>query len=200
MKNWILRILNKIQSFFSNTEKKETPAVNPNLGTVSPFASSQQHIGKSLDNLTKYLPQEDRFQGALCYETVTPYNCVGYNCPVCGSREIFSMVEKYEQLALKVDNYRSDCRTLKNIGWDVKLDETFLCSKCRKEDQPENFFLEITIDGKTTRTEMKPNDLNILLTFAWKKTSWTDFVNTQSVLKNSHRRLRTLLGMEIEEK
>jgi len=87
----------------------------------------------------------------------------------------------------------------RRYDWDVKLDESFLCWKCRKPDQAQDFFLEVTIDGKTTRSRLRDGDLKMLYAFAEGKLVWEESDQHRTMvypLQPELLRLCELLGVD----
>ena len=58
----------------------------------------------------------------------------------------------------------------------------------------------VTIDGKTTRTVLKPYDLEKLVAFAKKKLKWEAARGKEYPLKDALPRIRELLGVANEKK
>jgi len=160
-------------------------------------AATQQEIEQLLNKLAK-TPVRNQARGAYCYAPMSPPpNRITYVCPVCGTKTLY--VRKKENSSVEnLHTYRERCETLRKLGWEVKLDESFLCSKCRDPRQEQYFFIEVTIDGKTTRTKMYGYDLNMLVAFAEKKLYWQDY-GPEKPLKPELPRLRKLLGVSEKE-
>jgi len=136
-----------------------------------------------------------------CYVVMGPPERLEYVCPICGEKTLHARGDgDYDKriaavFGLSGNGYRKQCERLRVLGWKVKLDESFLCAKCRNPEQPEDFFLEITIDKKVTRTRMKDGDLDTLVALAEKKRG---FLVMRS-FKEELPRLRELLGVSEKE-
>ena len=164
-------------------------------------AATRQEVDRLLDKIAKSPPPENLSFGAMCYATIGPPMREEYVCPVCGTKTLYTSKEErkgfYE--IVHVFSYREQCETLRKLGWDVKLDESFLCSKCRKPEQSKDFFIVVTIDGKTTRTKMQRDDLTKLIAFAKKERVWKTRQDMEIPLKKELPRIRELLGMPATE-
>ena len=166
-------------------------------------AATRQEVDKLLDKLSKRPIPKNLSLGASCYVTAVTPERQEYVCPVCGTKTFYSREEEHSRQSHYViynllRKYRKDCEELRNLNWDVTLDETFLCSKCSKPDQPQEFILSVTIDGKTARTKMESNDLQKLIAFAKKRLTWKNDQDDEFPLKKELPRIRKLLGIPAE--
>ena len=169
-------------------------------------AATRQEVEALLDKIAQSPVPKNLSDGASCYSRVFPPERIEYVCPVCETKTLYkweeSKIHTIETSVLihyELSFYRKQCETLRKLGWEVKLDESFLCSKCRKPDRPEELFLEVTIDGKTTRTKLEDYDLNKLIAFAEKKLVWGNDTGGTEPLKDALPRIRELLGMPEEK-
>jgi len=161
---------------------------------------------RDLDDAYKNAHKNMLAMTASCYWGGPQVVRAEYNCPVCSEKTIHSTRERVsgdvkdaKEIEFPFLKYRRQCEELRSLDWDVTLDSTFLCSKCRKPNQPEEFFIEVTIDGKTTRTKMDENDLGRLIAFARKDEIWTGKYGEGKPIKNSLPRIHKLLGVSEEK-
>jgi len=159
-------------------------------------AATQREVDRLLAKLAKTPAPGILAIGADCYMMALPPERTEYVCPECGTKTLYSQSEQnaYCGALYSEKEYNAQCKKLRSLGWNVKLDSTFLCSKCRKPDQPKQFFIEVTIDKKTTRTKIQGDDLPKLIAFAEGKTVWSGRFETGTYLKYELPRLRELLG------
>ena len=171
-------------------------------------AATQRDVEKRLAKIAKTQVPETRTYFANCYYMGIPTVRGEYVCPACGTKTLYAVSDfdkrNYSAPTWHVVKHRYRCKALREMGWDVMLDESFLCSKCRKPSQPKEFFIEVTIDGKTTRSKIEPHDLTKLLAFACKELIWREMIErtqecTVHPLKPELLRLCELLGVSEEE-
>ena len=168
-------------------------------------AATQQEVERLLAKIAKSPAPKNLLPGACCYEPAGVTDRMEYVCPVCGTKTLYhlsseeSLWKRQSLVDSELNSYRKHCATLRKLGWKVKLDETFLCSKCRKAEQPEELFLEVTIDGKTTRSKLEYGDLEKLVAFAEKKLVWPTNYGATMPLKDELPRIRELLGIPEEK-
>ena len=128
-----------------------------------------------------------------------------YVCPVCGTKTLYVREGDHSWrhwfvIHSALSKYRKHCEELRELGWDVTLDESFLCSKCRKPKEPQDLVLVVTIDKKATRTQYESDDLEKLVAFAKKKRTWKTAQDRERPLKDELPRLRKLLGVSESER
>ena len=179
---------------------------------------------KKLDSLLKQLAQKpvpnNLSPGAMCYMVDMPPERIEYVCPVCNSKTIIAEKQRWLFIGNRLGTYRRQMRQLKTIrlgatldkrstrrqiqqikarGLDATLDERSLCETCRAKMKPSpeigDFFIEVTIGGKTTRTKIEDDDFPILIAFLKKKDRWEAGNGSELPLKDELPRIRQLLGM-----
>jgi hypothetical protein len=79
---------------------------------------------------------------------------------------------------------------------DAKLDESYLCSKCKKEGESA-LFLEVTINKRVVRNALVDvNDLRKLIAFVQGNLVWKGEQDREFPLKPELPRIRQLLGVK----
>jgi DNA-directed RNA polymerase subunit RPC12/RpoP len=164
-------------------------------------AATKPDIDKLLKRLAdKPVPTELNL-GAMCYKMAMPPDRAEYVCTACGAKTIHSTKENllsggWDSPALSVKYYRTYIEELKKLGLDAKLDESFLCSKCKKEGQS-SLFLEVTIKNRVVRSALVDiNDLSKLIAFVQGNLVWKGERDEDFPLKPELPRIRQLLGIE----
>jgi len=166
-------------------------------------AATRQEVDALLAKIAKTPAPTNLMPGASCYKEAMPPKRAEYVCPDCGKKTLYTDDENqwtpWHLIHRELAKHRRNRDTLRDLGWDVKLDETALCAKCRKSGKSRDLFIEITIDGKTTRTELKNHDLDQLLAFAEKRLVWRGTYGEEHPLKPELPRIRELLGTPEEK-
>jgi len=122
---------------------------------------------------------------------------IKYICIECGTKTLYAFEKENataNYIVSNINNYRNHCETLRKLGWDVKLDESSLCSKCRKYEHSDELFLNVSIDNKTINSQLLSYDLDILVAFAEKKLYWKN-ISGDHPLNDEISRICTLLGI-----
>ena len=88
-------------------------------------------------------------------------------------------------------------KRIKELGLDAALDETDLCSQCRKDKTTDtvNLFLIVWVGEQTTRTSIDDSDLRKITAFLEKKDVWTSSNEGTHPLKPELPRIRKILGI-----
>lgn len=137
----------------------------------------------------------DFVMGAMCYSPVALPDRVEYICPVCGERTYFGQYEgSFVQWELPA--MRRIVSGMEDNGFfEAVLEETF-CSHCAEgEPVGEARLLVIYAEGDTVRTPVCLNDLQMIDGLLRGELSYTQSNDSQSPLKSSLNRLRTILGV-----
>ncbi len=178
------------------TGNESTSTSDPQLRGVQ--AASKPDIDKLLKRLAeKPIPTKLSF-GAMCYDMAMPPERAEYVCAVCGTKTIHSTKEtaRWDNPALSVQNYRATLEQLRKLGLDAKLDESFLCSKCKKGGVSA-LVLEVTINKRVVRNALVDvNDLRKLIAFVQGNLVWKGEQDREFPLKPELPRIRQLLGIE----
>jgi len=137
----------------------------------------------------------------MCYIGGASPNRTEYVCPVCGTKTLYTKEDEKkffskDPMVVNIGTYRWQCNMLRELGWDVNLDESLLRSVCCKPEERKRLFLEITLDGKTTRSELRNGDLTMLLAFAENKLAWMSNDQLELPLQPELLRLCELLGVD----
>jgi hypothetical protein len=132
---------------------------------------------------------------AMCYEMAMPPQRAEYVCPTCGAKTLHNKASTAQDATWTVESFRASTKKLVELGLTAKLDETFLCSACRKKDVPDKFFLEVTMDGKVIRNSVQGKDFALLESFLSGKRAWEGDYGKESPLKGELPRIRLLLGV-----
>jgi hypothetical protein len=178
-----------------------TGTEDPTLANSLPagqVASKKIDVDRLLKRLAeKPVPQELKM-GAMCYEMASSPQRAEYVCPACGNKTIYALNQLtggWEAPALSVTYYRKDVEQLNKLGLVSKLDETFLCSACKKEGVS-GLFLEVTVKGRAVRTALQgQGDLRILIAFVQGDLVWKDTQDEEHPLKSELPRIKQLLGV-----
>ena len=190
-------------SCFASREKKTgidtrgTSFENPKTNDV-PTKAQTPDIEKLLAKVAATPPPAGLSMGASCYRMCVPPEREEYICMVCGTKTIHSLNKSdgWDNPALSVKYYRTYIEELIKLGLDAKLDESFLCSKCKKEGQS-SLFLEVTIKNRVVRSALVDiNDLSKLIAFVQGNLVWKGERDEEFPLKPELPRIRQLLGIE----
>lgn len=131
---------------------------------------------------------------AMCYKMAAPPQRAEYVCPTCGAKTLHK-ANTAKDATWTLESFRASTKKLVELGLTAKLDETFLCSACRKKDGPDKFFLEVTMDGKVTRSSIQWKDFALLASFLSGKKVWQGDFGKEFPLKGELPRVRQLLGV-----
>lgn len=156
-----------------------------------------------IDNLLKRVADkpapENLNPGAMCYAMMAPPERAEYVCPSCGTKTIHAMnqLERgWGAPALAVKQYRGYIEQLNKLGLVSKLDETYLCSACKKEGVS-GLFLDVTAKGRVVRTALQGDeDLRKLIAFVQGDLVWKGDRGSELPLKPELPRIRQLLGIK----
>jgi DNA-directed RNA polymerase subunit RPC12/RpoP len=199
--------------------KKELLLAAMGLATVTPgcvktgvqgeVATDPQPTGVTastkvdIDNLLKRVAEKPAPKnlnpGAMCYSMMAPPDRAEYVCPSCGTKTIHALNQlerSWDAPALSVKHYRGYIEQLNKLGLVSKLDETYLCSACKKEGVS-GLFLEVTVKGRIVRTALKSDhDLKKLVAFVQGDLVWKGDQGSELPLKPELPRIRQLLGVK----
>lgn len=161
-------------------------------------ASKKVDVDRLLKRLAeKPVPTKLSF-GAMCYDMAVPPERAEYVCAACGTKTIHSVKRSggWDNPAISVQNYRATMEQLRKLGLNAKLDESFLCSKCKKEGES-TLFLEVTINKRVVRNALIDiNDLRKLSAFVQGNLVWKGEQDREFPLKPELPRIRQLLGVK----
>ena len=157
-----------------------------------------------LDKLLKAVAEKpaptDLAMGAMCYDMSMPPDRIEYVCPSCGAKTLHATRSggvgfDWDSPLLSLRAYREYVNRLNQLGLDLRLDESALCSACKNESA-DGLAIEVTCKGKTTRNKLRDiDDLRKLLAFVEGKFIWKGFHDEEHPLKPELPRIRELLGM-----
>lgn len=138
----------------------------------------------------------DFVMGAMCYSPFALPDRAEYICPVCGERTYYGRSEvawlMWDLPAMRRMVEEMDC----NGFFEVTLEETF-CSHCAAGDSTgEVRLLVVYAEGDTVRTPVNLTDLQMIQGLVRGELSYTTSNDSQTPLRSSLDRLRTILGME----
>lgn len=178
--------------------KKELLLAAMGIASLTP-GCVKTGIEELLNNVADTLVPDDVQMGAMCYEVAMPPERTEYVCLTCGKKTIHATGqagEWWDSPSLCVQQYRTVIHKLNMLGLDVKLDEAFLCSACKK-DGTSAFFIEVTYKKRKSRSALSSiNDLHKLLACFEEKLAWTDDNGQERPLKPELPRICQLLGLE----
>lgn len=106
----------------------------PGSRTNSPIA--KQQLIDALKSM-KSNPETIEFHSAMCYKVSMDPETVDYSCPGCGKQTTHPYHSNAGQLSREVASIK---RSLKNLPAAVSMDETSLCSHCRKTTETGLYF------------------------------------------------------------
>jgi hypothetical protein len=162
-------------------------------------ASSKIDVDKLLKRVAEKPAPEMMNPGAMCYAMMVPPDRAEYVCPACGAKTIHALNRLeggWGAPALSVKHYRTYIEQLNKLGLSAKLDESFLCSTCKKEGVS-GLFLEVTLGKQVVRTALVDmNDLRKLIAFVQGDLVWKGERDTELPLKPELPRIRQLLGVK----
>ncbi len=89
--------------------------------------------------------------GAMCYIPITSYD-KPYICPICKKTTLNFTVDKDQ-----IESIRAISQKIKQLGYDVILDESEFCEHCRDKKANENSIV-VTQSPDKTKFEFRKND------------------------------------------
>ena len=132
-----------------------------------------------------------------------PPERIEYVCPVCKKKTIHTKWEnvgpvEYINGYHRQIGYRQQIKRIKELGVDAMLDETDLCNQCRldKTTETTDFYIVVTVEGRSVRTQLEEYDLEKVIAFLEKKDVWGDIFEETRPLKDELPRIRKILGMD----
>ncbi|OGK11198.1 MAG: hypothetical protein A2W80_06805 [Candidatus Riflebacteria bacterium GWC2_50_8] len=114
----------------------ETASSGEAVGVAGDRALARQKLIDALKSM-KNEPEKIEFHSAMCYKMAMPPATVDYTCPGCGNNTTHSYNSTAGEMVRQMASVR---RALPNLPVKIALDETALCSKCRKGTQDELVF------------------------------------------------------------
>ena len=166
-------------------------------GGISADSLTQEQLDSLLKELAQKPAPKDLLPGATCYKVAMPPERKEYVCPGCSAKTIFK--NDIGGIERSLDTYRRQIQQIKALGLDAALDERSMCETCRAKMEPSpeigDFFIEVKIGGKTTRTKIGYGDFPKLIAFLAKKDKWTAGAGRELPLKNELPRIREILGI-----
>jgi hypothetical protein len=181
----------------TGSEEQPKPDPQPN-GEV---AAKKVNVDRLLKRVAEQPAPTELKMGAMCYEPICTPERVEYVCPSCGAKTIHALneegsIESFHAPVLNVKGYRTYIQTLNKLGLDAKLDESFLCSACRKEGVS-GLFLEVKIKDSVVRNALQSvDDLRKLVAFVQGDLVWKGAQDQESPLKPELPRIKQLLGVK----
>ena len=171
-------------------------------GTLSAENLTREQLDKLLAELAENpAPEEKLVAFAMCYLMSMPPDRAEYVCPTCGEKTIH--VKDAAEITWQLRGHQHQRDEVRKLGLDISLDERAFCASCKKvagiADDKLEFYIEIRINDKTTRTLLKEDDWIKLIAFmkgedTWKKQAIGE--TYQYPLKPELPRIRQLLGLE----
>lgn len=166
-------------------------------GGISADSLTQEQLDTLLKELAQKPAPKDLLPGATCYKVAMPPERKEYVCPGCSAKTIFK--NDIGEIERSLATYRRQIQQIKSLGLDAALDERSLCATCRAKMKPSpeigDFFIEVKIGGKTTRTKIKGDDFPKLTAFLKKQDKWNAGSIGEQPLKDELPRIRELLGV-----
>ena len=180
---------------------------NNSSSVVAAKSLKQEDVQRRLLDLSKSPAPTELAPGAMCYKPAMPPKSADYTCPKCGEKTLYNLetAEDRNQATKAIGAVNVDIpncrRTIKLIkGLNVSLDETQFCKKCSPDIQSPKLVLIINYEGgKQHSVEGVTNDDLILISeFLSGSDKHKDSGDFETPLKNHIKRLKELLGVEIE--
>lgn len=179
------------------TGGESTPNTDPQGTGLT--ASSKVDIDNLLKRVAEKPVPEELRMGAMCYEMAMPPERAEYVCPSCGTKTIHALnhvSRGWRSEVLVIKQYRGYIEQLNKLGLAAKLDESFLCSTCKKEGVS-GLFLEVTLGKQMVRTAITDmNDLRKLIAFVQGDLIWKGDQDRELPLKPELPRIKQLLGIK----
>ena len=170
---------------------------------------TRKQLDTMLEKLAKKPVQKASEIGAMCYEPRAYHTRIDYICPVCGTKTHYA--EKAETM-IAVDAvrfFRQQMKRIQALGVNATLDETDLCSQCRKDKTTSeiNYSIVVSLDQRTVRTPFQYGDygseLDMVIAFLEKKDVYTpSYCGYYGPLKDKYPlqphipRIRKILGVD----
>jgi len=200
MRNELLLAALGLSSLTSCTGREPTAAEDHPAQGAPPKAVAPQPTAPDLQALLKRVaeqPEPERLSpGAMCYAVALPFDRTDYVCPTCGAKTIHATLRAgRESPSVSIRAYRESVHKLNQLGLALRLDESALCSACKKEGA-DALVLEGSYQGRPTRCALRDlDDLRKLQAFVEGRLAWKDFFAREHPLKPELPRIRELLGM-----
>jgi DNA-directed RNA polymerase subunit RPC12/RpoP len=173
-----------------------TPADPQPTGQV---ASKKIDVDRLLKRVAEQPVPESLNPGAMCYAMMAPPDRAEYVCPTCGTKTIHALNQLtggWDAPALSIKSYRTYIEQLNKLGLVSKLDESYLCSACKKEGVS-GLFLDVTVKGRVIRTALQGDeDLRKLIAFVQGDLVWKGDRGCEIPLKPALPRIKQLLGVK----
>jgi len=160
---------------------------------------TREQLDKMLVETAKKPVTSELREGAMCYSRGEPSDPerTEYVCPLCKTKTYHTKRENvwHVQDAMK---YRRQIKRVNKLGLNATLDETDLCSQCRRDKTTDiiNFDIVVAQDNRSIRTQLWSFDLTLLIAFLEKKDVWGTGNDGTRPLKNELPRIREILGMD----
>lgn len=171
------------------------PTQGTSTNAVVPHAQTPD-LQALLKRVAELPEPESLSPGAMCYAIALPPDRISYVCPSCGGKTLHSMQRIGRGLPMDtISAYREAVHKLNQLGLDLRLDESALCSACKKDGE-DALVLAGTYQGRPTRCALLDlNDLRKLQAFVEGRLAWKDYFAGEHPLKPELPRIRELLGV-----
>lgn len=129
---------------------------------------------------------------AMCYRNGPPRDYSPYFCPTCQTRTLHT--SGYAETGL----YRQQVKRINELGLNVKLYESAMCSQCSKDKTKKpSVYLEVRTGDRVKRTKLRDDDLPKLIAFLEGQDTymWPND-DTERGLRYEVGRIGELLGIE----
>jgi len=157
-------------------------------------ALTRTQLDKMLNELAKKKVSRQEIISACCYMTMPSPERIDYLCPLCKTKTHHA--KQYSvACAESVDWYRQQIKDIKELGLDIALDETDLCSQCRRDKTTNtiNFYIIVWVDNRAMRTQLEYDDFEKIIAFLKKENTYSF---EERPLKDALPRIRKILGMD----
>ena len=161
---------------------------------------TREQLNKMLEETATNPVKSELLPGACCYSPMPYPNRIEYLCPLCKTKTLHEKWEKTGRVQT-ADKYRNQMKRIRELGLDATLDETDLCSQCRRDKTTEGitFHILVTVDQRLVRTQLEYCDLEKVIAFLEKKDVWDSGAGGTHPLKDALPRIRKILGMGGDE-
>jgi len=163
------------------------------VGLLSAEDLTRKQLDKMLEETAKNPVTSTLSPGAMCYRMSLPPERTEYNCPLCKTKTLYAKWENTGE-----NGYRQQIKRIRELGLDAALDETDLCSQCRRDKTTGSvkFHILVKVDDRSVRTQLEVYDLTKVIAFLEKKDVWKADNEATHPLKDALPRIRKILGME----
>jgi len=156
---------------------------------------TREQLDKMLEETAKNPVTSALHPGAACYAPVPLPLRIEYVCPLCKAKTLHAEWKNVNRVQ-QADRFRQQMKRIKQLHLDAALDETDLCSHCRRDKDTDTveFHIVVWVNERAVRTVLEWADLSKLIAFLERKDVWDGGAGGTRPLKDELPRIRTILG------